>query len=92
MPDFKLVQAGELEAFAHALRSLGWHERDFGVEEEAHDPATAEVEAETGKVTIVCTRTHTVRVYPLGRGSSWLTDFVDDLQAGKFGRPSIAQG
>ena len=92
MRAFELVRAEELNEFTHALRRLGWHEHDFGVEEEKHDPATAEVEAETGRLTIVCTRTHSVGVYHLGRGSSWVTDFVDDLQAGKFGRPSRTQG
>jgi hypothetical protein len=92
MRAFELVRAEELNEFTDALRRLGWHEHDFGVEEEKHDPVTAEVEAETGRLTIVCTRTHSVGVYHLGRGSSWVTDFVDDLRAGKFGRPSRTQG
>jgi len=92
MRAFELVRAEELNEFTDALRRLGWHEYDFGVEEEKHDPVTAEVQAETGRLTIVCTRTHSVGVYHLGRGSSWVTDLVDDLGAGKFGRPSRTQG
>jgi hypothetical protein len=92
MAAFKLVHAKELDDFTDALKRHGWHEEDFRVEEEAYDPATAEVESETGEVIIACTRTHQVGVYHLGRGSSWVTDFVDDLQAGKFGRPPYAQG
>ena len=52
MPDFKLVHAAELDEFTAALKTHGWHEEDFRVEEEEYDPATAEVEAETGEVII----------------------------------------
>ena len=50
----------------------------------------AGLEAATGEVIITCTLTHRVGVYYLGRGSYWVTDFVDDLQAGKFGKPARA--
>lgn len=90
MHAFKLVQTKELDEFTNALKRNGWREENFRIEEEVYDPATAEVEAETGEVIITCTRTHAVVVYHLGRGSSWVMDFIDDLQAGKFGRPSNA--
>jgi hypothetical protein len=92
MAAFKLVHAVELDQFTAALKRFGWHEGDFSVAEEEHDPATAEVEAETGEVIITCALTHRVGVYHLGRGSYWVTDFVDDLQAGKFGKPPLARG
>ena len=92
MPAFKLVRTAEWDEFTDALKKHGWHEEDFRVEEEEYDPATAEVESETGEVIVTCTRTHRVGVYQLGRGTSWVTDFTDDLQAGKFGRPLYAQG
>jgi len=92
MAAFKLVHAVELDQCTAALKRYGWHEEDFSVAEEKYDPATAEVEAETGEVIITCTLTHRVGVYHLGRGSYWVTDFVDDLQAGKFGKPALARG
>jgi hypothetical protein len=92
VPAFKLVHAEELAEFTNALKRHGWHEEDFRVEEEEYDQATAEVESEIGEVIITCTRTHNVRAYHLGRGSSWVTDFMDDLQADKFGRPSNTLG
>ena len=92
MPAFKLVHAAELDEFTAALKTHGWHEEDFRLEEEEYDPATAEVEAETGEVIVTCARTHKVGVYHVGRGSYWVTDFVDDLLAGKFGKPEHTQG
>jgi hypothetical protein len=92
MPAFKLIHAVELDQFTAALKRYGWDEKDFRVAEEEYDPATAEVEAETGEVIITCTLTHRVGVYHLGRGSDWVTDFVDDLQAGKFGKSALARG
>ena len=92
MPAFKLIHAVELDEFTTALKRYGWQEEDFSVAEEEYDPATAEVEAKTGEVIITCTLTHRVGVYSLGRGSYWVTDFVDDLQAGKFGKPAHAPG
>ena len=88
MPSFKLVRADELAEFADVIRKHGWHEEEFTIEEQAYDPATAEVESESGEVIITCARTHHVGVYHLGRGSSWVTDFMDDLKVGKFGSPS----
>ena len=85
MPAFKLIHKEELEQFSAALKGHEWRNEDFTIEEEAYDPAKAEVESEPGELIIACTRTHRVRVYHLGRGSSWVTDFVDDLAAGKFG-------
>ena len=87
MPAFKLVQSKELTEFAHALSQYGWREQDFTLEEQVLDPATAEVESKTGDVIVTCARTHETAAYPVGRGSSWLADFVDDMRAGKFGRP-----
>lgn len=88
MPAFKLIRADELREFSEVLTRNAWREEDFQVEEEVYDPATAEVEGCHGKVLIDCRRTHAVGVYPVGRGSSWVSDFADDLRAGKFGRPS----
>ena len=85
MPAFKLIHKEELEQFSAALKGHGWRNEDFTIEEEAYDAAKAEVESEAGELIIACTRTHRVRVYHLGRGSSWVTDFVDDLATGKFG-------
>jgi hypothetical protein len=92
MPAFKLILKAELEQFSATLKNHGWNNEDFTIEEEAYDPAKAEVESEAGELIVACTRTHRVRVYHLGRGSSWITDFVDDLATGKFGQSPKAVG
>ncbi len=84
MDDFKLIQPAELNAFREALDKSGRRAEDFRIEEDVYDPATAEVEAETGEVLVTCTLTHWVERYHVGRGSSWVADFADDLKAGKF--------
>ena len=85
MDDLQLIQAAELNAFnAKCSRRSGQRWRISGLDEEVYDPATAEVEAETGEVLVTCTRTHRVERYHIGRGSSWVADFADDLKAGKF--------
>ena len=50
MPAFKFVNAVKLDQFTVALKRYGWYEVDFSVAEEEYDPATAEVEAQTGEV------------------------------------------
>ena len=65
MRAFKLVNAEEWDEFTDALKKHGWHEEDFRVQEEAYDPATAEVESETGQLIITCSRTHSVGVYTI---------------------------
>ncbi len=88
MAEFQLISREEQDAFIAALRRHGWHPQDFTLTEQPLDPATAEVEAETGEVAVACTRNHRVAVYRLGRGTSWVSDFADDLGAGRFGSPS----
>ena len=39
---------------------------------------------------VICTQTHRVERYHIGRGSSWVADFADDLKAGKFDASSNA--
>jgi hypothetical protein len=86
MEPFKLITQDELVDFAAALKGNGWQERDFELQEDVFDPRTAEVEAFFGRVGIRCFLTEAVEVYPLGPGSTWLSDFADDLQQGKFGQ------
>ncbi len=86
MGEFKLIRMEELNDFARALAEHGWKAEDFAIEEEQFDPATAEVEGETGELMVSCRTTHVVCTYHLGRGSSWVADFTDDLRSGKFGR------
>ena len=85
--EFKLVRTAELDEFGAILGRNGWRSEDFTVSEDVLDPATAEVEAKVGEVIVVCVRTHAVQQYPVGRGTSWVSGFDEDLRAGKFGRP-----
>jgi hypothetical protein len=82
---YELIRAAELDEFGDILARR--RADDFTVSEEVHDPATAEVESEAGRVIVDCIRTHAVQQYHVGRGSSWVSEFADDLRAGKFGRP-----
>jgi hypothetical protein len=84
MDDFKLITPAELKVFRDTLAKSGQRVEDFRIDEEVYDPATAEVEAETGEVLVTCVRTHWVECYHIGRGSSWVADFADDLKGGKF--------
>lgn len=88
MEQFRLITEDELTQFAAALRTSGWREQDFELQEDAFDPRTAEVEASSGRVGIRCVVTEAVQVYPLGPGFTWVNDFADDLAQGKFGQPS----
>ena len=87
MGEYELIRTAELDEFRDILARTGWRADDFTVSEEVHDPATAEVEAEAGRVIVDRIRTHAVQEYHIGCGSSWLGEFADDLRAGKFGRP-----
>jgi len=55
MPAFKLILKAELEQFSATLKNHGWNNEPFTIEEEAYDPAKAEVESETGEVIVACT-------------------------------------
>ena len=87
MGGYELIRAAELDEFRDILARNGWRADDFTVLEEVHDPATAEVESEAGRVIVDCIRTHAVQQYHVGCGSSWVSEFADDLRAGRFGRP-----
>jgi hypothetical protein len=84
---FKVITNRELAEFAAVLEGNGWREQHFELQEDAFDPATAEVEASAGRVGIRCFLTEAVEAYPIGPGFTWVTDFADDLKQGKFGRP-----
>jgi hypothetical protein len=86
MPAFKLIRAVELEQLTAALKGYGWHEKNFSVAEEEYDPATAEVEAETGEVIITCTLTHRVGVY-----QPWPRILLGDRFRGRFAGWKVRQ-
>ena len=83
-----LITAQELAAFAAALQKNGWRREDFELDDDVFDPTKAEVEAAAGEVGVRCLRTEGIRVYRLGAGFAWVTEFAADLEAGKFGTPS----
>lgn len=91
MEELQLIQPAELNAFRDEISRSGRLTEDFRIDDEVYDPATAEVEAEIGAVFVTCTRTHRVERYHIGRGSSWVADFADDLRAGKFDATSNAR-
>jgi hypothetical protein len=90
MASFKLITDSEFADFAAVLRRYGWREEDFELEEDAFDPAMAEVEACNGQVGVRCLLTAAVEVYRAGQGLTWVTDFGHDLEHGKFGQPARA--
>ena len=85
---YQLIGEKELTTLAAAIKRNGWKESDFELQEDVFDPATAEVEAALGEVGIKCLKTQAVAVYRIGPGLDWVSDFIEDLRLGKFGRPS----
>lgn len=82
-----LLLAHDVQAFEAALRRHGWEPTDFELQEDAFDPAKAEVEAALGEVGIRCLRTEAVTVYRVGAGMDWLAQFESDLAQGRLGKP-----
>ena len=85
MTPYRLINEKELAAFGDALAQNGCAASDFELEEELFDQATAEVEAALGEVGVKNLRTDAVAAYRLGPGCDWVSDFANDLRAGKFG-------
>ena len=88
MTSFHLITDDELAQFSAVLKSNGWREQDFELQEEELDQAEAEVETCTGRVGIRCLLTQAVEVYRLGPGWQRVADFASDLSNGKFGQRS----
>ena len=87
MTPYKLIGPHELDAFNAALARHGWKSSDFELQEDAFDPATAEVEAALGEIGVKCLRTEAVTTYLVGTGLDWVTEFETDLRAGRLGHP-----
>ena len=90
MNQYQFIGQHELEAFNDVLARHGWKPGDFELQEDAFDPATAEVEAALGEVAVRCLKTQAVAAYRVGAGSDWVKEFEDDLQEGKMGDPTRA--
>ena len=87
MTQHQFIGQHELEAFNAVLARHGWKPSDFEVQEDAFDPATAEVEAALGEVAVRCLKTQAVEAYRVGAGSDWVKEFENDLREGKMGNP-----
>lgn len=69
------------------LREHGFASEDFEIGQRA-DPTPSFPSAITGSVDVSRKSNSKVQTYSAGHGSSWLSEFDDDLKSGVFGRPA----
>ena len=93
-----LISDSEMEDFDAAILQAGFEVSDFSVVDVEDEPTAIEqLEAETAIEQHVPTGTVTIRristddaiTFTAGSDSIWPQAFEADLQAGKFGQPSI---
>ncbi len=82
-----MISDSEIEDFDAAVAKAGFNPNDFSLTPLEDPPATREVQAVTGTVTVLRESNTEVATYTAGYGSTWVADFEADLLAGKFGQP-----
>ncbi len=82
-----MISDSEIEDFDAAVAKAGFNPNDFSLTPLEDPPATPEVQAVTGTVTVLRESNTEVATYTAGYGSTWVADFEADLLAGKFGQP-----
>ncbi len=82
-----MISDSEIEDFDAAVAKAGFNPNDFSLTSLEDPPATREVQAVTGTVTVLRESNTEVATYTAGYGSTWVADFEADLLAGKFGEP-----
>lgn len=80
-----LIDQSELDDFKQAIATSGLDADDFELIEHPHENRGAEIYAVTGEITIKRKSTGRQMSYNAGHGSTWPTDFGDDLSKGIFG-------
>jgi len=82
-----MISDSEIEDIDAAVAKAGFNPNDFSLTPLEDPPATREVQAVTGTVTVLRESNTEVATYTAGYGSTWVADFEADLLAGKFGQP-----
>jgi len=82
----RLIEADELRQFSEILKSRCCSFADFELHElDMTDPKSDELSPMKGCVEIRRKSNDAVREYTTGDGTSWVSAFEKDLQAGRFG-------
>jgi hypothetical protein len=82
----KLIEPTELNAFHTVLRRFNLSADDFVLTQtDTTDAKTDEILAQTGFVVVTQTSTHLKGQYPIGDGSTWVSEFERDLTENLFG-------
>jgi len=84
---FLLIEREEIKLYRAALQELGYHEEDFDLSERSDPLPCAWIMAISGEAVIKSIKTEVTRCYRAGEGSTWTTEFYNDLKAGVFGAP-----
>jgi hypothetical protein len=80
-----VIDQSELKDIYRRLRALGYDEAVFAFDYDPHDgPDAAHLGAE---VLVANTENARQKRYKAGDGTSWRSQFIDDLGAGRFGPP-----
>ncbi len=79
-----MIDDSEKEDFENAIREKGYEVDDFEMIENEDPPSGGVIYAVTGTVTIRRKSTSIEKLYRAGHGSSWPTEFSDDLNSGLF--------
>lgn len=82
------IDASERQDAYRELRRQGFDPSSFGFNERREDYVGTGPAPVVGEVLVVNSLTKMEKSYKTGHGSSWVTQFSDDLKAGVFGRPS----
>lgn len=80
-----MILDSEKEDFEQAVRDNGFAVDDFELIEQQDLPSGGEIYAITGTVTIKRKSSGIEKTYRAGHGSTWPTEFSDDLNVGTFG-------
>lgn len=82
----KLIEPDEMDDFQAVLRTRQLPADDFELHQvDTTDPKTDEIFGLTGFVTVARKSSGHKQQYPIGDGSSWVTEFERDLLRGVFG-------
>ena len=79
-----MVSDSTREDFIEAIKHQGFDVDDFELTEQRDPPRGTDVQPFTGQVTIRRKSTRAEKTYASGHGSSWPTEFDDDLSQGVF--------
>jgi len=81
-----MISLDELDDFGSCLKQHGCKRSDFKAELTWQEYTSVEGGPVYEQVTVTCLPTGAHRTYAACHGSSWISDFEEDLKAGQFRR------